>query len=196
MVVDIYDGKYAVPGKCGSRYWAKTELIRQWSVPTIYRVDFRDIYKKTYYIDWIVVRPPMEQLRSALQTEVMECFDDADKMGVILEKFLDTDGGGTHFHPQFCQKIYEMWFRDGYRLRILPLSELSDFLFDMGFEIPYDMSEYDFHNDLNYKSKDETWDRCVELYPDMMGSLIEHCKNDTVYYDALINKKKGLLRMI
>jgi hypothetical protein len=44
MVVDIYNGMYAVPGKCGSRYWSKTDLFNKWDIPTIPRAAFDDIY--------------------------------------------------------------------------------------------------------------------------------------------------------
>lgn len=196
MVIDIYDGKYGVPGKCGSRYWAKTELSGVWTVPTIYRADFRDFYYRKIRLDWMVVRPPLAHLKSALQTEIMECFDDSESIFRILKKFALLEWGGTHFHPEFCKRTYQIWYRTGFRLGIVDLKDLTQFLSGLGFDIPYNESEYNFETHPLYKSKEEVWNKCMELYPDELNHLVELAKMDTDYYHALLNKDKGMYKIL
>ena len=192
MVIDVYNGKWGIPGKCGSRYFAKTELITNWEIPTKYRVSIDDL--KHLRLEAIVIRNPMSHLKSALQTEVMECFNDVDKIYHILQTFTNMQYGGTHFHPQFCNMIYKIWYQND--LRIIDLSKLSEFMKEILQEIPYNSIDYDFHNETTYKTKEEVWNKCIELYPDLMNNLIEFINIDTKYYNALLNGDRKLFKII
>ena len=192
MVIDVYNGYIGVPAKCGSRYFAKTELITKWETPTLLRKKFEDLSKLGLKV--IIIRNPLSHLESALQTEVMECWNDTDKIKKILLSFSDMRLGGTHFHPQFCQRIYNIWYRDG--LRIVDLSKLSEFMEEILETIPYKPSDFDFHNDSFYKSKKEVWNKCMELYPELMNELIGYTKIDTKYYNALLNGDKNIVKLI
>ena len=192
MVIDVYNGKWGVPAKCGSRYFSKTELLTNWEIPTLYREKFEDLNKLG--LEAIIIRNPLSHLESALQTEIMECWDDLDNIKRILLKFSDIQFGGTHFHPQFCKKIYDVWYNGG--LRIVDLSKLSEFMEEILQHIPYNPKEFDFHAEPTYKSKKEVWDRCVELYPDLMNDIIEFVKIDTKYYHALLNGDRNMLKML
>ena len=195
MVVDIYNGIYGVPGKCGSRYWSETDKLGKWKTPTILRVDFKDLYSHKLSLEWMVIRNPLSHLESALQTEVMECFDDSDKIFRILKSFVEVNNGGTHFHPHFCKLVYSMWCNNGFNLKIIELGSLTEFLKTIGFDIPYNSKNYDFHNDTLYKSKSEIWNRCVDLYPDLMNELINYTTNDIKYYNALLNGDMSLVKL-
>jgi hypothetical protein len=192
MVIDVYNGKWGVPAKCGSRYFSKTVLLLNSHININYRVRFEDLNKLG--LEAIIIRNPLSHLESALQTEIMECWDDLDNIKKILLKFSDMRFGGTHFHPQFCKKIYDVWYNGG--LRIVDLSKLSEFMEKILKTIPYNPNEYDFHTESNYKSKKEVWDRCVELYPDLMNDIIEFVKIDTKYYHALLNGDRNMLKML
>jgi hypothetical protein len=87
MVVDIYNGIYAVPGKCGSRYWSKTDLFNRWDIPTVPRAAFDSIYNGKIKIDYIIIRNPLSHLKAAIQTEIMDYFDDVDMIEFILKRF-------------------------------------------------------------------------------------------------------------
>ncbi len=192
MVIDIYNGKWGVPGKCGSRFFAKTELLTNWEIPTKYRENINDL--PNMGLSAIVIRKPISHLESALQTEIMECWDNPIEIEKILLGFSNIDYGGLHFHPQFCKKVYNVWSKGG--LRIVDLSKLSEFMEEILQHIPYDSKDYDFHNEPKYKTKKEIWDRCVELYPELMDKLVEYTNDDTKYYEALLNGDKSLLKII
>jgi hypothetical protein len=198
MVVDIYNGIYAVPGKCGSRYWSKTDLFNKWDIPTIPRAAFDDIYynKIKIKIDYIIIRNPLSHLKAALQTEIMDYFDDVDMIEFILKRFSNPETGGAHFHPKFCQRVYKLYCRSNFKLGIVDLIDLTDFLKSIGFDIPYDSKDFDFLSLPNYKSKTEIWYKCVELYPDMMNKLINYTQVDMQYYNALLSGDKGLVKSI
>ncbi len=192
MVIDVYNGKWGVPAKCGSRYFSKTELLTNWEIPTLYREKFEDLNKLG--LEVIIIRNPLSHLESALQTEVMECWDDSDKILKILLKFSDIQFGGTHYHPQFCKKIYDVWYNS--ELRIVDLSNLSEFMEEILQHIPYNPAEFDFHTTPTYKSKKEVWDKCVDLYPELMDELLEWVKIDTKYYNALLNGDRRMLKIL
>ena len=192
MVIDVYNGKWGVPAKCGSRYFSKTELLTNWEIPTLYREKFEDLNKLG--LEAIIIRNPLSHLESALQTEIMECWDDSDNIKKILLKFSDIQFGGTHYHPHFCEKIYYIWYNS--ELRIVDLSNLSRFMEEILKTIPYNQNEYDFHTEPNYKSKKEVWNKCVDLFPELMDKLIRYTQSDMKYYNALLNKDKSLIKII
>ena len=196
MVIDIYNGMYGVPGKCGSRYWSKTDLLNKWDIPTILRADFDDVYRGKIKLDYIIIRNPLSHLKAGLQTEIMDCFDDVDGIGNILKRFTDIKNGGGHFHPRFCQQVYKLWHTSNFKLKVVDLNDLTDFLKSIGFDIPYDSRDFGFIEEPNYKSKTEIWYRCVELYPDMINQLVKYTEVDLKYYNGLLSQDKSLIKSI
>jgi hypothetical protein len=196
MVIDIYNGMYGVPGKCGSRYWSKTELFNKWDVPTVLRASFDDVYSGKIKLDYIIIRNPLSYLKAGLQTEVMNCFDDVDEIGNILKRFTNTEDGGSHFHPKFCERVYKLWHTSNFKLKVVDLNDLTDFLKSIGFHIPYDSRDFDFVDEPNYKSKTEIWYRCLELYPSMISELVKYTEVDLKYYRALLDGNKNLIKFI
>ncbi len=192
MVVDLYKNEYVVPAKCGSRYFWKT--VDYWGEPQ--RIFFKDIMDNKVEFKHIVVRNPLSHLKSGLQTEVMECFDDPVWIKKILLSFTDTNFGGAHFHPRLCQNIYKMKSTGGFKINVVDLSNLTEFMKNELFEIPYDETEFDFHWDSRYVSKETVWERCYSLYPEIMDVLVEFAEIDTNYYNRLLNKDESLSKLI
>lgn len=192
MVMDVYN-RIGVPAKCGSRYFDKTTPI--FGFPQ--RLSFREFFLIEIHLDWIIIRNPMEHLKSALQTEIMNCFNDVNGIREILESFLNLYDGGTHFYPQFCQKIYEVWYKTGFKLKVVDLSNLSDFLNnEFGIDIPYHPEEFSFVYEDNYVPKDIVWDKCISGFPELMNKLIDYAKNDLQYYQALLNGDRKLVKIL
>jgi hypothetical protein len=151
---------------------------------------------KKFSLDYIVIRNPLSHLKSALKTEVMECFNDELKIKKILNTFIDTEWGGAHFHPRFCQIVYNISYKNKWNLEIVDLSNLSEFIEKKLHYIEFNESDYDFHNDPTFKTKEDVWNRCVSLYPDLMNKLVKFTTNDIKYYNALLNGDKSLIRLI
>lgn len=193
MVIDVYCGNIGVPGKCGSRFFTKT--IPFWGEPE-YRKEFKGFYTGKYNLDYIVIRNPLSHLKSALKTEIMKYFDDDLKIEKILNQFINSDIGSAHFHPYFCQILYTICCKNNWQLKVIDLSNLSKFIEEKLHNIPFDESDYDFHNEPTFKTKEEIWDRCTSLYPDLMNKLIELTKHDTNYYHALLTNDKNLYKLI
>jgi hypothetical protein len=193
MVIDVYCGNIGVPGKCGSRYFTNT--IPFWGEPE-YRKSFKDFYNGMYNLDYIIIRNPFEHLKSGLKTEVMECFDDELKIKKILNQFINTDIGGTHFHPHFCKRIYSICYKSKWKLKIVDLSNLSKFIEEKLHRIEFNENDYDFHKDPTFKTKEQVWGRCMDLYPDLMNKLVEFTNFDIKYYHALLNDNRDLIKLI
>jgi len=193
MVIDVYCKNIGVPGKCGSRFFTKT--IPFWGEPE-YRKSFYDFYNGKYSLDYIIIRNPLSHLKSALKTEVMECFDDTLKIEKILNEFTNIVYGGTHFHPRFCQIVYNISYKSKWNLEVVDLSNLSEFIEEKLHRIEFNKNDYDFHNDPTFKTKEDVWDRCISLYPDLMNKLVELTKKDILYYDALLGGNKNFINLI
>lgn len=192
MVLNVYKGIYGVPAKCGSRFFCKTTPV--WGEPVSH--SFRPFYLREFTLEWIIIRNPLEHLKSALQTEVMECFNDSEKIYKILTSYIEELNGGSHFHPLFCQKIYEVWYKTGFKLKVVDLSNLSEFMDEIFGHIPYNKDEFNFTWDKRYVSKEVVWDKCVELYPDLMNRLVDYTTKDIKYYNALLNRDKSLVKLV
>jgi hypothetical protein len=126
----------------------------------------------------------------------MDYFDDVDMIEFILKRFSNPKTGGAHFHPLFCKRVYNLYCRSNFRLGIVDLNDLTNFLKSIGFDIPYDSKDFDFLSLPNYKSKTESSYRCVDLYPDMMTELVNYTQADMKYYNALLSQDKSLIKYI
>jgi len=192
MDIHIYCGNIGVPLKCGSRFLQKT--IPYWGEPK--KISFND---DNYDLDYIIIRNPLSHLKSALKTEVLECFNDKYKICKILNTFSVQNRGGNHFNPNFCEMVYNKWKQSEWKLNVIDLSNLSKFINEKLHEIKFNESEYDFHDgqsiDLSvwgYKSKEEIWNRCMELFPYKMKRLIDYTTEDIKWYNALLNNDRTL----
>ena len=190
MVIDVYKNGLGVPGKCGSRYFWRAKGI----IGLGERRLMNDLINEGIKLNYIIVRNPLSHLESALQTELMECFDNEEKILKILKSFLDTEWGGSHYHPQFCQKIYKHFWNDG-KLEVIDLEDSTMFLKKLlnGITIKFDKTDYDFHDDNRYITKQQSWDRCMELYPDLMDRLIKYTEEDTKWYNMLLGINNNLI---
>lgn len=192
MVLNVYKGIYGVPAKCGSRFFSKT--ISYWGKPDCR--SFREFYLMEFTLEYIIIRNPIEHLKSGLQTEIMECYDDTDRIYNILTLYTEQFNGGSHFYYKFCEKVYEVWYKTNYKLKVVDLSNLSEFMETIFEHIPYNESEYDFNWNPHYVSKEDVWNRCISLYPDLMDKLIQYTTNDTKYYNALMNDDRSFTKFI
>lgn len=207
MVVEIFNNNIAVPAKCGTRYFSKCVKSPERTSGYMNRIvsclpSQSDItftkseedspildYNLWKSVEWLVVRDSYEWLKSALHTEIVTCWNDREKMSNIIEEFI-SPGGNTHWCGLFFQKIHFLYRNHNIkRFKILQIDEITNFLFNMGYDIKYNKDEYSFLDTQNWKSKDEIVYLVQNEFPKEWEEMLNLIKKDKEYYEYVVNNK-------
>ena len=209
MVIEIFNGNIAVPAKCGTRYFSKciespenpvkymervvSELPINSDLLTKdgwFKIKHLELWKK---VEYLVVRDPLEHLKSAIHTEFVHCWDDMDKIKSHVESFTYL-GTNPHWYPHHYRKIYFLNKNHHIpKFKILHMNQITDFLLSLGFDIKYIKDEYSFKHVENWKSKEECVDIFKTNFPIEWDLLMEMIEKDMEYYDIVVNNKVKLL---
>lgn len=193
MTVYCVDNKIMAPLKCGTRY------LRSLNLPfNIIHLKEGD-WERAYDLDWeiIVVRNPLEHLKSALQTELLNLYN-GHKLwsGMTTESVLDrfiSSNGCDHWSGSMYKMLYELWIYKNKSIKIVDLNDISYFISLMGYYVPYDKHKYDFTNRDIWISKDDIFEKIEEEYPIHYSKLMDLMKLDSMYYSKfdiqIVNKK-------
>jgi hypothetical protein len=183
------------PLKCGTRYLRSLGL----SVDHIHLTD-EDWYR-SFEIKWemFIIKPPLDQLKSALQTELLNLYNGHDLWnGMDIESVLDrfiTPNGCDHWSGNLYEKLYNLWVAQGKVAKIVPIQHISYFISEMGHYIPFDKNKYNFSNFKIWKSKDDILEMVKFDFPNHHKKLIEMTDGGSVYYNKfnLQEIKKNIL---
>lgn len=193
MTVYCIDNKIIAPLKCGTRY------LRSLNLPFDI-IHLKDGYwEKSYEIDWqfIVLRTPIEHLKSALQTELLNLYNghklwEGMTTKSVLDRFLTKDGC-DHWSSSMYKKLYDLWIYKNKSIKIIDLKDLSYFISKIGNYIPYDKQKFDFTNRSVWYSKDALFEMIKTNYSEEYNQLISLMESDAIYYHKfdieVINKK-------
>lgn len=193
MTIFCIDDKILAPLKCGTRYLRTLEL--PFNTIDMNSKNWNEIYD----IDWqmIVIRNPIEHLKSALQTELLNLYNghrlwEGMTTKMVIERFL-SDYGCDHWCGSMYKKFYELWIHKNKSIKIVDLKDLSYFISNMGYYKPYDKQKFDFTNRNIWYSKDDIMKMIENDYTDYYNQLIDLMKLDSIYYNKFniesINKK-------
>jgi hypothetical protein len=191
------------PLKCGTRYLM--ECFGEESSTTDTTILKYSIYHKN--VNTIVVRSPFEHLESAIHTELLPIFSkgiDNDKMETeilnILERFKSTPHlsyGTTHWSYHIYEQMYWYWRRNRKYIKVIKLSELSDYLKGIKTELPkYDPDNYTFNNYSYWCSKEDLMRFVKENYKSIWNDLVEQIKISNKWYELLITETPIEIRLI
>lgn len=185
MMVFSFDDKIIAPLKCGTRYLRSLDLTY---VPIYLN---SDDWKRAYENKWelIVLRDPIDHLKSALKTEILNMLNGHDLWeGMTIEKILDRfleEDGCDHWSGNLYRNIYELWAHQNCSPKIIHLDDLSYFTSIKNINIPFIKEKYDFSNFKISMGKEEILDMIKEDYPSHFNRLIEQMENDSKYYANL-----------
>lgn len=193
MTVYCINNQIMAPLKCGTRY------LRSLGLPHDHIHLTKDDWYRAYEIDWkiIVVRNPLEHLKSALQTELLNLYNghtlwNGMTTESVLDRFLSNDGC-DHWSGNMYKMLYELWIDKNKSTKIIDLNDVSYFVSLMGYHIPYDKKQYDFTNRTIWFSKEDIFDKVKIEYPNHYLELNRLLELDSIYYYKFnietINKK-------
>jgi hypothetical protein len=86
--------------------------------------------------------------------------------------------------------IYWIYLKHNKKIKIIHLSSLTDFIKKEGYEIKYEKSDYDWHTNDRWVSKDDFFNKLLEEFPTQMQILLKQSNKQTVLYNKIINNKK------
>ncbi len=171
--IKIFDGRILAPSKCGTRYLLNCWKGVQWNKSD----NVEDITH-------MVIRNPYEHFKSAIHTEYYNNYKiNPTIMNTLVKECLN--GGVGHWNPNLYKVLYEVKKLNN-DVKIIDLKNLSEFVKEEGFDIPFDETNYDWHEHPNWKNKDEFWDIFKFMYPYEVEFIEKKLAMDYELYEKLI----------
>ncbi len=175
-----------VPFKHGTRYLKKL-------FPLNYNLPINEICSQPDWFDksvYYLYRDPMENLVSALHTEVVCSYDSNTPISDIVFSFFNIDGDGDrlngHWSSGILEKLYNLYIQCNVDIKLIDLKNLSTLLISLGYKIPiFDYEEFQFKGRSNWMNKEEIVEMMKLDYPIEWNKLMEIVKRETEFYNKL-----------
>jgi hypothetical protein len=180
----LFDNRILTTPKCGTRYLQK-------KYDSVF-IDYNEINNFSD-IEFIIIREPIEHLKSALHTEFFIHSDlynyDITDLKIYLDKLILKEKN-MHWSYNMYEIIYWIYLKNNKKIKIIHLSSLTDFIKKEGYEIKYEKSDYDWHTNDKWINKDDFFNKLLEEFPTQMQILLKQSNKQTVLYNKIINNKK------
>jgi hypothetical protein len=182
MKFALFDNRILTTPKCGTRY------LQQKYDSTF--IEYNDIIDFSN-IEFIIIREPIEHLKSALHTEFYIHKDlykyDITNLKIYLDKLILKEKN-IHWSYNMYEIIYWIYLKNN-KIEIIHLSSLTDFIKKEGYQLKYEQSDYDWHTNDKWINKDDFFNKLLEEFPTQMHILLKQSHEQDVLYNKIINNK-------
>ena len=178
MGFQLFDNRILAPLKCGTRYLSKAYTFVHFNYYEV--TDFSNI-------KYLIIRKPYELLKSALHTEFI-LYKEMYGFEIDFDNFLDElmlKNYCTHWEYYIYEQMYWIYFKSNKKIKVIHLSNLTDFMKQEGYNMKYRKSNYDFHNYKNWINKDEFFNKLLKEFPTQMEILLEKVNIQTLFYNRI-----------
>jgi len=178
MGFQLFDNRILAPLKCGTRYLSKAYTFVNFNYYEV--TDFSNI-------EYLIIREPYELLKSALHTEFI-LYKKMYGFEIDFDNFLDElmlKNYCTHWEYYMYEQMYWIYFKSNKKIKVIHLSNLTDFMKQNGYNMKYRKSNYDFHNYKNWINKDEFFNKLLKEFPTQMEILLEKVNIQTLFYNRI-----------
>jgi len=178
MGFQLFDNRILAPLKCGTRYLSKAYTFVHFNYYEV--TDFSNI-------KYLIIRKPYELLKSALHTEFI-LYKEMYGFEIDFDNFLDElmlKNYCTHWEYYMYEQMYWIYFKSNKKIKVIHLSNLTDFMKQEGYNMKYRKSNYDFHNYKNWINKDEFFNKLLKEFPTQMEILLEKVNIQTLFYNRI-----------
>lgn len=188
MIIHLYNkGTIAVPLKHGSRF-VQQHYSKHFG--GFEETSTRERDRWLPFVKYIVLRDPVENLKSALHSEIMEneYLDSTDKVENLLFHHYYRPHYGNHFDIELSKSLYE----SGVDFKVIQLKHLSYFLVEQtGGRVKQNESSLWIpkRNTPLFMDRDTFWYEFCKRYPIQSLELVELALNDRIYYNKLIEER-------
>jgi len=180
MFIRLYDKRIFAPYKCGIRHLQKIFLYEEYQHFDLPIFDYR-----VYFI----VREPIEQLKSALHTELLDYRNDDDFKDKFLKFIYDGGFSTKHFINTLYKTIYFYKIKSK-NCEIVDLKNLNYLITSFGYNLPYKKDDYNWkYERKNWIDKEQFYEYLKLQYPNEILILENWIKIQNEYYDLLIENK-------
>jgi hypothetical protein len=191
MTINIFQEKYLVHPKCGSRFfdehWGDTRKF----------IDLFELKDSKFAdkIEFIVLREPIEFMKSAVHTEFINFWNGcSEKKGNIIEtdifNYISKEDSQSHWHCHIFRELYLFILKFKKPPTIIMLNDLNHFVKNELKETHstnFTKTKYDFSQFKIYMSKDDLWDIYIKYnYPKEWLILSNLMEGDEFFWDKLI----------
>jgi hypothetical protein len=192
MVFQLFDNRILTTPKCGTRYlrqiWKSVEI----NLKKIQVDGFLNI-------EYLIIREPIEHIKSALHTEFYNHKDlydyEINDLSIYLDKLI-IKKEIAHWSYNMYEIMYWMFTKSNKKIKIIHLSSLTSFIKEQGYDIEYTQSEYDFHLNKNWVNKDVFFSKLLEDFPKQMQILLRYSDEQTILYNKIINNTTQIQSLV
>jgi hypothetical protein len=189
MTINVFQGKYLVSPKCGSRFFeehfGKREIIDLFELRGSKFVD---------KIEFIILREPIEFMKSAIHTEFINFWNGSEKKGNITEMdvmdFLSKQDSQSHWHCHIFIELFLFTLQFKKPPTIIMLNNLNNFIENKlheTYSTDFSKTKYDFHKSKIYMSKDDLWNIYIKYnYPKQQETFSKLLEGDEFFWNKLI----------
>ena len=189
MTINVFKGKYLVPPKCGSRFFEEHFGIRE----TIDLFELKDS-KFLDKIKFIVLREPIEYMKSAVHTEFINFWNGSEKKGNVTEvdvlNYISKEDSPSHWHRHIFIELYLFILKFKKPPTIIMLDDLNHFIKNdlrENYTTNFNKTKYDFSEFKIYMSKDDLWDIYIKCnYPKEREIFNRLLEGDEFFWNKLI----------
>jgi hypothetical protein len=189
MTINVFKGKYLVPPKCGSRFFEEHFGIRE-------IIDLFELKDSKFVdeIEFIVLREPIDYMKSAIHTEFINFWNGHEKKGNITEtdvlNYISKKDSPSHWHRHIFRELYLFVLKFKKLPAIIMLDNLNYFVKNELREIhltKFSKIKYDFSESKIFMSKDDLWDIYIKYnYPNEFEIFTKLLEGDKFFCNKLI----------
>jgi len=175
------------PNKCGTRY-LKEYILLNTGEECDKSIDIKDIWNFPN-LNWIVIRNPEEYLKSALKTDLLGAWSNAniDELNIIN---LYTTEGTNHYFNNLYKTLYSFYqlYNNNNNKKFVFLKDLSDFSahkFPNKKNYKYDSTKYNMLGKY-YMDEETIIEYIKEFYPSQWDTIQLNLKKEMFFYNKII----------
>ena len=195
--IKIYNDIF-IPNKCGTRYFEEYTnfnfINNENELVTISNI-------WDYDIKWILIRNPIEYIKSALKTDFIELWNTEYKLNIkineelLLKNYIDETNNllndysiGMHYSNKLYKTLYS-YSLNYPNVKFVDLNNLSDLclhLYENKNNYEYDSAKYDMKG-MNYIDTETLSEYINEFYPSLWESIESNLKKEEFFYNKIIS---------
>ena len=207
----VYMKKFLILPKCGSRFFdehfGNRKILKPGSklgssnwIDVINKEEAGCItkLKKSKFIDeieWIVLREPIEYMKTAVHTEFINFWNGGNVGGNktekdVLLKFIINTESNLHWNSNIFRELYLFTLQFKKTPTIIMLDNLNHFVENVlneTYSTGFTKTKYDFSDSTIYISKDDLWNIYIKHnYPKEWKMLSKLLEGDMFFWNKLI----------
>jgi hypothetical protein len=178
MGFKLFDNRILAPLKCGTRYLSKAYTFVNFNYYEV--TDFSNI-------EYLIIREPYELLKSALHTEYI-LYEEINNSEINLSNYLDKlilINYCSHWSYYMYEQMYWIYFKNRKKIKVIHLSNLTDFMKQNGYNMKYIQSNYNFQDYKNWINIDDFFNKLLKEFPTQMEILLEKVNIQTLFYNRI-----------